>query len=143
MKKSTIFLILLVYIASFVIVGLFGIQVRAHNEIVYVENISLTPINQEALVNYKYDETNKKYTFIAYYEDGLVIQLKANVTPANQNPVIRDFWLEYDSEIAEITVVDSVFININVKEDGALDFSVVSTDGLDLTINATLLVLYA
>lgn len=141
MKKSTIFLILLVYIASFVIVGLFGIQVRAHNEIVYVENISLTPINQEALVNYKYDETNKKYTFIAYYEDGLVIQLKANVTPANAtNSAVK---VSYDSEIAEITVVDSVFININVKEDGALDFSVVSTDGLDLTINATLLVLYA
>ena len=80
-------------------------------------------------------------TSSSYYEDGLVIQLKANVTPANAtNSAVK---VSYDSEIAEITVVDSVFININVKEDGALDFSVVSTDGLDLTINATLLVLYA
>ena len=61
MKKSTIFLILLVYIASFIIVGLFGIQVRAHNEIIYVENISLTAVNQEALVNSRYDEEEKKY----------------------------------------------------------------------------------
>ena len=140
MKKSTIFLILLVYIASFIIVGLFGIQVRAHNEIIYVENISLTAVNQEALVNSRYDEEEKKYKFIAYYEEGLVIQLKANVTPANAtNNAVK---ASYDSEIAEITIVDSVFININVKDSGALEFSIVSTDGLDLTVNATLYILY-
>lgn len=141
MKKSTIFLILLVYVASFIIVGLFGIQVRAHNEIVYVDSISLSPVNSEAFVNYRYDEAEKKYKFIAYYEDDLVIQLKANVSPANAtNGAVK---VSYDSVIADIEVSESVFITINVKDGGAIDFSVVSTDGLDLTVNATLYVLYA
>ena len=82
MKKSTIFLIILVYIVSFIIVGLFGIQTRAYDEIIYVESISLKVVSGP-IVNEKYEEERNLYTFYTYYDDDLTIQLKAEVLPAN------------------------------------------------------------
>ena len=140
MKKSTIFLIILVYIVSFIIVGLFGIQTRAYDEIIDVDSISLKVVSG-AVVSENYDEKNNLYKMMAYYDDNLVIQLKAEVLPANAtNKAVK---ISQDTELATFEVVESVFINITVNEGGygAIEFDVVSTDGKDLTVHARLLVM--
>ncbi|MCR5308619.1 MAG: hypothetical protein K6E21_00715 [Bacilli bacterium] len=139
MKKSTIFLIILVYIVSFIIVGLFGIQTRAYDEIIDVESISLKVVSGP-IVNEKYEEDRNLYTFYTYYDDDLTIQLKAEVLPANAtNKAVK---INQETKLAAFEVVEDVFVNITVNEGGygAIEFDVVSTDGKDLEVHARLLV---
>lgn len=140
MKKSTIFLLILVYIVSFIIVGLFGIQTRAYDEIIYVESITLKAVSG-ANVTEKYDEKRNLFTFLTYYDDNLVIQLKAEVLPANSP--YQAVKISQDTELATFEVVENVFINITICEGGygSIEFDVVSTDGKDLAAHAKLLVI--
>lgn len=140
MKKSTIFLIILVYIASFIIVGLFGVQIRAHDEIIYVESIALEKVD-ESVYKSSYIEGKKTYNFVSYYQDNLIVKIKANVLPANVTH--GEVKVNYDSEICKIEVVEAVYIYVTVFNDGygSVDFDVVSTDGKDLTVKATLLII--
>lgn len=140
MKKSTIFLLILVYIVSFIIVGLFGIQTRAYDEIIYVESIKLKAVNSENIVE-KYDKPTETYKFTTYYTEGLVVQLKAEVLPANTT--YSEVKVSQDTELATFEVVEKVFINITICEGGygAIEFDVVSTDGKDLSVHAKLMIL--
>ena len=141
MKKSTIFLIILVYIVSFVIVGLFGIQARGYNEIIYVESITLRAVDEE-LVQSKYKPESQSYTFMTYYEDNLVVKFKAEVLPANATN--KKVKLSYDTEIATFDEPDEDgFFNASISNDGygAIEFDVVSTDGKDFKIHAKLMIL--
>ena len=42
MKKSTILLIILIYLASIVVIGFFGMKIRVYDEIKYVKNIEMS-----------------------------------------------------------------------------------------------------
>ena len=140
MKKSTIFLLILVYIASFIIVGLFGIQTRAHNEIIYVDSITLKAVDEDN-VQSKYNETKNLYTFVTYYEENLIVKLKAEVLPANAtNAAVK---VNVSTDLATFEIVEDVFINITIKEGGygTIEFDVVSTDGNDLNVAAKLMIL--
>lgn len=138
MKKSTIFLLILVYIVSFIIVGLFGIQTRAYDELIYVEGINLKAVNSENVTE-KYDTEEKMYKFFAYYEEGLVIQLKAEVLPANTT--YTEVKVNVDTDLATFEVIEKVFINITVLEAGPIEFDVLSTDGRDFGVHAKLMIL--
>ena len=139
MKKSTIFLLILVYIVSFIIVGLFGIQTRAYDAIIDVESITLKAVEGTGVTG-EYDSRQNLYKFRTYYEDNLIVQLKAEVLPANTT--YKAVKVVADTELATFEVVEDVFINIAVKEGGSgvVEFSVASTDGKDLTVHAKLLI---
>ena len=140
MKKSTIFLIILVYIVSFVIVGLFGIQARGYNEIIYVESITLRAVDEE-LVQSRY-KGDQNYTFVTYYEDNLVVKFKAEVLPANATN--KKVKLNCETTLATFDEPDEDgFFNLSILNGGygAIEFDVVSTDGKDLKVHAKLLVL--
>lgn len=139
MKKSTIFLLVLVYIVSFIIVGLFGIQVRAHDQIIYVDSITLRAVD-EVNVHTVYDEENKIYKFWTYYpeNENRKVQFVTEVLPANATN--RDVQVIFDSPNVREVKVENEFIDIYLNEGGigTIDFSVVSTDGNNLTIDAKL-----
>lgn len=139
MKKSTIFLLVLVYIVSFIIVGLFGIQVRAHDQIIYVDSITLRAVD-EVNVHTIYDEENKIYKFWTYYpeNENRKVQFVTEVLPANATN--RDVQVILDSPNVREVKVENDFIDIYLNEGGigTIDFSVVSTDGNNLTIDAKL-----
>ena len=42
MKKSTILLILIIYIASIVVIGFFGMQIKVFDEIKYINSIEIS-----------------------------------------------------------------------------------------------------
>jgi len=141
MKKSTIFLVLLVYIASFIVVGLLGIQVRAHNEIIYVEDIKLAPVNPDAFIVNEYSEEKERYEFWTYYEEGMILQFKASVYPANvTNSAVK---VTCGSTVADVYVTDNCFVNVVLKEEDTvtINFDVISTDGMDFKVSASLIVI--
>ncbi len=56
MKKSTVVLILIVYLASIVVVGFFGMKVKVYDEISYVKSIEVT-VQAESAEMYEFEDT--------------------------------------------------------------------------------------
>ena len=155
MKKSTIFLLALVYIASFLIVGIFGIAVQSYDAIYYVEkvNIEIAP-NQLPGVDPKISKDMEpekearhyssvvRYRYIEKDSDGniqCVVRLKAVAYPANATTTIFKYEAPEVSDTADITQEDNVYFNIAFKRKGAYKFKVSATDGYEATTTVTLM----
>ena len=146
MKKSTILVVALVYIVSFLIVGLFGMSIRASEKDVYVENIKITCPEQGIKINdltdYEQEPTFENpflYKFNTdFVEGGLTVQFKAEVLPLETT--FKNVVVSYDRNqtIFTIEMVDIYYINVHFNGKGTSRFSVKSTDGKDYTVNVQL-----
>lgn len=90
MKKSTILMLVIVYIVSFFLIGLLGQAVRAYDPVVYPTSIELVEPDNIATVkkDVRDPEDNDKVLYDYYfivnpYHDGMSITIKATVKPDN------------------------------------------------------------
>ena len=155
MKKSTIFLLALVYIASFLIVGIFGIAVQSYDALYYVEKVSIEIApNQLAGVNPKITKdmepekearhysTVVRYNYIEKDSNGniqCVVRLKAVPYPANATTTTFKYEAPEVSDVATLTQEENVYFNIAFKSKGAYKFKVSATDGYEATTTVTLM----
>ena len=78
MKKSTILIIFIIYLASIVMIGFFGMASKVYDEIKYVEeiNVSVEAENKDMFTFTELDELtaqgNKQYRLIINFEKALV-----------------------------------------------------------------------
>ncbi len=77
MKKSTVIVLLVVFLGSVLVVGIFGMQAVPWQEIVYVDKIEITNIltSSGKDVDIKYNEKHNYYYAFIYYEPVKVTQL--------------------------------------------------------------------
>lgn len=85
MKKSTILIILIVFVGSVLIVGIFGMQNVPYEQIKYVKDIVPTSVttmsgNNQGLV-IKTDQNG--YYVALYYEEGLELLISYDLKPAD------------------------------------------------------------
>ena len=89
MKKSTILLLAIVYIVSFLLVWLLGQAVRAYDPVVYPTSIELVePDGRAKLIENPSEETKKQFEYyyvVNPYHEGMSISMKATVKPDNTN----------------------------------------------------------
>lgn len=80
MKKSTIIILLVVFLGSVLIVGIFGMQAVAWEDIVYLDKIEITSIitSDGQNVDIKYNETGNYYYAILNYVPRKVQQADEN-----------------------------------------------------------------
>ena len=87
MKKSTILILVIVYIVSFFLIGLLGQAVRAYDPVVYPESIELVEPDHTATVMRDVEDPGKPnydyYFIVNPYREGMSITLKATVKPDN------------------------------------------------------------
>ena len=90
MKKSTIIVLVIVYIVSFFLVGLLGQAVRAYDPVIYPESIVLVEPDGVATVQTNVKDPNDPskvlydyYYLVNSYQHGMSITLKATVKPDN------------------------------------------------------------
>ena len=90
MKKSTIIVLIVVYIVSFFLIGLLGQAVRAYNPIVYPESIELYEPDGIATLQRDVKDPEHKdeilynyYYLVRHYQEGMSITIKAEVKPDN------------------------------------------------------------
>ena len=88
MKKATIIIIAVVYVASIVIVGIFGLNALLVNDTIYIESINLP----EEIFGKQVKGTAEDKSVTLYYEtnakddngnDCMIIDLSYTVTPSN------------------------------------------------------------
>lgn len=155
MKKSTIFLLALVYIASFLIVGIFGIAVQSYDALYYVEkvNIEIAPnqlsgVNPKITKNMEPDEQARQYKTLIRYNyiekdsNGniqCVVRLKGVPYPANATTSELKYEIPEISDVATVTQEENVYFNVAFKSKGAFKFKICSTDGYEAQTTVTLM----
>lgn len=137
MKKSTLIIIALIYVASIVIISVFGLKAVVFDEVIPVTKIEcLNETDEKTTV--KVDSKGKKLITIDYTEPGdevtltgTMVQLSWRVLP--DNATTKDVRFVYNTELARVKFVK----NNEGKELGLilftgkvkLDVQIVSTDG--------------
>ena len=100
MKKSTILMLVVIYVVAFFVVGLFGVSLRAHYKVNYVSEIIVKPLETTEVVEHtgaggheveeilneedpEHARYNRTYRYAAAYTPGLVLGFRVQVKPDN------------------------------------------------------------
>ncbi len=84
MKKSTVLLLTLVFLASILIVGFFGMKSISYKETIYINSITPTDVtlSTDEQKNINRDENGKYYVRVTY-EPGMIVTVGYSVAPGN------------------------------------------------------------
>lgn len=86
MKKSTVLIVLITFLVSVVIVGIFGMRFRSYNTTIYIESIEptrvITSTNTDGIIIKRTGGENE-YNVIVLYEEGMTIQIEFEYTPTD------------------------------------------------------------
>lgn len=108
MKKSTILLLVIVYIVAFFVVGLRGMELRSHYHVSYINEIQVIPFEEIGMTlsqdirtdlnEEETDETRKRFTheykYRVNYADDLVLKFDVKILPSNTT--INEFQFYMD-----------------------------------------------
>ncbi len=87
MKKSTVLILLVIYIGSVLIVGIFGMKSVAFEEKIYIEKITPTSVMSSTGETFKIQERqdlpDTYYVVVTKYTEGLTIMINYELTPAD------------------------------------------------------------
>lgn len=87
MKKSTILILIVVYLGSILIVGIFGMKSIPFEERVYCNSITpsaaMTSSGNELTIKKGEIEGKEYYYVTVSYEEGLIVMVSYDLTPAN------------------------------------------------------------
>ena len=84
MKKSTILIICIVFLASVLVVGFFGMQAESYYSKVYVESIKPAAIycsTDEQLSFMESDTPNRYPVMITAFKQGMIVRVDCDVSP--------------------------------------------------------------
>ena len=118
MKKSVLIVIGLVYIASILIIGFFGMRQVVYSNIIYVGEIEC--INEEAR-----DMSEYKLIIVDYIEGNTGVQLSYRVTPDDATNKDVRFIYDENQTVATVTDLGTVVFN----SPGLIVVRIASTDG--------------
>ena len=118
MKKSVLIVIGLVYIASILIIGFFGMRQVVYSNIIYVREIEC--INEEAR-----DMGDYKMIIVDYIEGNTGVKINYSVT--HDDATNKDVTFIYDENKTVATVTDLGTVVFNSP--GLIVVRIASTDG--------------
>ena len=139
-------MLVIIYILAFFIVGLFGITVQAHYHVNYVTEITVEPLKDTPIVEYKlagghtreelvneqdpdHDRYNRVYRYCAAYEPGLILGFRIQVQP--ENSTYGKFETIYTEKptVFELERKDESTIYLHIHKKGSINLIFQSTDG--------------
>lgn len=140
MKKSTILLLVLVYIVSFFVIGLLGHSIRNYDPEVYPESIEIIdPDNRTEMSKDTVDPDTGELLYNYYfvyknYKSGDSVRIKANIKPDNTTyPDVKFTKDESDTSFK----IETNETNPNIEKNFAL---ITLTDELETVISTPFVV---
>lgn len=142
MKKSTILLLLVVYVVSFFLVGLLGVSIRSNYILNYVNEITVELMEDQPNIREtkhervdlteNADEEHKRYentyNFFTRYQENLIVKFRVKVLPVKSTYSNFTFTTKED-EYIEYEIKDETLIYITYKARGTTMFTLESQDG--------------
>ena len=116
MKKSTILLLVVVYILSFFIIGLLGHSIRSYDPTIEPESIELVDVDNRMSVYKGYGGFDYYFVCRSYVE-GTKVRLKANVKPDDTSyKEVRYFKDDSTTDFNLLTYeTNIVIVTLNTK----------------------------
>ncbi len=152
MSKPTILILSIVYLASVLIVGIFGMQVMSFNNVNYIESITINLQEVEFSDNQipyilQEDETEnpdeKRYTIVCSYSNNLTIF--ANPIIVAKDPTLdatnRNLRITKDNNDDSIVYENGVFKVNKIPLNRSVEFTFYSQDSSNKFMTITLVVI--
>ena len=158
MKKSTFLILLIVFVLSVVVVGIFGMKIMSYNVKVYIEEITPTDVvlNDDNNTTYRYypngnttdknqirkhpTQANTYYVVVAYRQD-LALIIDYEITPNDSTNRNLKITITSDSkggvDGASVTESNSITLDKNkviFKQKADVEITFRSTDGSNKTM---------
>lgn len=142
MKKSTVLIVLVTFVLSVVLVGIFGMKVLSYNTRIYVKEIVPVGVTTSSNVagvkcnnrrDEKGDPIEGKYIVIVPYSDGLIVRIDYELTPADATD--KDVSI---TPLGGADVVEVDGLSIRVKRIGSTTLLYRAKDGSNCSIEITL-----
>ena len=133
MKKSTIVIILLVYLASIVVINFFGMAILAYNVKVYATKIEC--VNPDMRIN----SEGMKQAVIKYSE-GLTYRIEHKTYP--ENATVKNITYIYDTEDPFMTIDKDGFFHIlkPIHDWTSFEITLKTIDGTNLTTKILIMI---
>lgn len=133
MKKSTIIIIILIYLASIVIINFFGMAIFSYDEVIYATKVEC--INQDMQPN---SEGIKQV--ILNYSDGLTYRIEHKVYPENVST--KEITYIYDTNNKYLTINENGFASFNKpsRKISSFDIRLKTIDGTNLETTIRIIV---
>ncbi len=142
MKKSTVLIVVITFVISVVIVGVFGMQMMSYNTRIYVEEIVPTEVITSSNVSnvkiQKSAEREGEYSVILPYSEGLAVRIDFEIDPADATDGNVELKAT-NSDAAELARIDG--LTVHVLKVGTLRLNYRATDGSGAEITVYLFVL--
>lgn len=148
MKKSTILALVIVYIVSFLVVGLLGIAIRGYDPIIYVDDIVVSDPDNGAYMEKGNPREGYDYWYKSIiHEDHVSLRIKATVLPENTTYPNIDFEVEQNSYYS-FSVEEGVYGVVNfhdlvISTPYTCRIVIKSTDGKKLQRTVGIVCMYA
>lgn len=118
MKKSIIILILVVFLGSVFVVGVFGLENVPYNERIYVKEIIPTEVtlstNEKVEIMKEIDKEGKQVYYIrCVYEEGMRVFVNYNITPDNASNRKVNVTVENVNENSDAELMANGSIKLN------------------------------
>ena len=140
MRKVTVILIAAIYVASIVIVGVFGLKALPYDEFVYIEDIVFNEINDTPVVERGKDDF---YVILAYKKD-LIVILDYTPKPANATKGreinVNIVSPDNHAEIATLTFQTGSGWQLHFLQPGTVRIAFEATDGSSVRKELTVMV---
>ena len=116
MKKSTILALVIVYIVSFLVVGLLGIAIRGYDPIIYVNDIEVSDPDNGAYMKKGTPSEGYDYWYTSViHEDHISLRIKAKVMPENTTYPNLDFEVEMNENYT-FTTEEGIYGVVNFHD---------------------------
>ncbi len=144
MKKSTVLIVLITFVLSVVLVGIFGMQMMSYDTKIYIDKIVprevITSANIPGVRISESKEVAREYSVTLPYLEGLVVRIDFELTPADATQ--RTVELSVTSSNAE-NFARIEGMNIAVLREGTIRLRYRATDGSETEITVYLYVIPA
>ena len=128
MKKATVIIIAAIYVASIIIVGVFGMRALMYNEMVFVEDIVLA--DQIGGKEIQLSSDGSMYSVVLTYKEGLTVPVEFFPVPADatrRNEIEVSIILNSGGEDNPCATIERGIVMFSRK--GQVVVRIQSTDG--------------
>lgn len=127
MKKSIIILILVVFLGSVFVVGVFGLENVPYNERIYVKEIIPTEVTLSTNEKVEIKSNERGYYILFTYEEGAVVFINYNITPDNASNRKVEITVENSNANSDAELLSNGGIKLNNRGDVKVTFRAVDS----------------
>lgn len=130
MKKSSVIIVLITFVLSVVLVGVFGMKMISYNTRLYISTITPTEVTTSTNISGvkigKSDEEENTYILSVPYSEGLIVRIDYEIDPSDASDGTVELTIP---DPADREVVEADGLNLKAKKEGSARLRYRAKDG--------------